>query len=209
MKSVQVYDIKGKAVGKFTLDEAYFNGKVNKALLHQAVLMYLANLRKGSASTKTRGEVSGGGRKPWRQKGTGRARAGSIRSPLWRGGGVVFGPHPRDFSYNLPKRIKRLALQQSLNDKAKDEGLLIVDEIALQEPKTKEFVSFLTAIKAKRKSLVVIEKEDLKVFRASRNIPGVSVKTFNQVNAYDVMKHYRVIFTKQALENLIKLRKNK
>ena len=207
MKSVPVYDIKGKSAGKLSLDEDYFNGRFNKALLHKAVLMYLANLRKGSACTKRRDEVRGGGRKPWRQKGTGRARAGSIRSPLWRGGGVIFGPQSRGFGYKMVKDTRNLALRQSLNGKIKDNEFLLVDKLTLNQARTKEFASFLKALKAQDKPLVVIEKKDSKLTQASRNIPGVTVKAFNYINAYDVLRHKKVIFTRQALENLIKLRK--
>lgn len=207
MKSVPVHDIKGKIVGKLSLSETYFNGKINNSLLHQAVLMYLANRRYGCASTKTRSQVRGGGRKPWRQKGTGRARAGSIRSPLWKGGGVTFGPYPKQFRYSLSKQIKSLALRQSLNGKIKDNEFVVVDNISLSQPKLKEFVLFLKAIKAEDKPLIVIEKNNSDILRASGNISGVTVKTFNNINAFDVLKHKKVIFSKQALENLVKLRK--
>ncbi len=208
MKNISVFDIKGKTVGKLSLDQTYFNDKINKSLLHQTVLMYLANLRKGSASTKTRGEVRGGGRKPWRQKGTGRARVGSIRSPLWRSGGITFGPHPKQYAYSLPKNMKKAALQQTLNGKIKDNELVVVDKISLAKPKTKEFAAFLLSQKIQDEALVVLETHNPDILRASRNIPGVTVKTFNNINAYDVLKHKKVIFSKQALENLVKLRKS-
>lgn len=207
MRNISVYDIKGKVVGKLSLDQTYFNGKINKSLLHQTILQYLANRRCGCASTKTRADVRGGGRKPWRQKGTGRARTGSIRNPLWRGGGIVFGPHHRQYRYSLPKGIKNIALVQSLNGKIKDNELVVVDKIFLSKPKTKDFVAFLTALKTAGKPLIVIEKHQPHILRASRNIPGVTVKAFNNINAYDVLKHKKVIFSKQALENLVKLRK--
>ncbi len=207
MKSVSVHDMKGKVAGKLSLDETYFDGRINKPLLHQAVLMYMANRRHGCASTKIRSQVRGGGRKPWRQKGTGRARTGSIRNPLWRGGGVIFGPLPREYRYSLPKNIKNLALKLSLNGKIKDNELVVVDKISLDKPKTREFISFLKAIKVKEKPLVVIEKHNPQILRASRNISGVTVKTFNNICAYDVLRHKKIIFSKQALENLVKLRK--
>ncbi|MCQ9208084.1 MAG: 50S ribosomal protein L4 [Omnitrophica bacterium] len=207
MKSVSVYDKKGKATGKFSLDQDYFNGKTNKDLLHQAALMYLSNQRRGSASTKTRAQVRGGGRKPWRQKGTGRARAGSIRSPIWKGGGVIFGPHPRQFTYSLPKKIKSLALRQSLNGKIKSNQFIIINNLSLNLPKAKELMAVLTALKAKERPLLVLEKHSPGILRAARNIPEVAVKTFNNINAFDVLKHKKVIFSKQAIENLIKLRK--
>jgi len=209
MNNIPVYDIKGKVAGKATLDATYFNGKINKALLHQTVLMYLANLRKGCASTKTRSKVRGGGRKPWRQKGTGRARVGSIRSPLWRGVGVIFGPHTRKYTYKLSKNIKHLALKMSLNAKIKDNEFILLDSISQDQlfAKTKEFAAFLVALKAKDKSLVVIEKYNPRMLRVSRNIPGVKVSTFNNITAFDVLKHKKIIFSKQAIENLVKLRK--
>lgn len=210
MKTISVLDVKGKVKGKFSLDQAYFDGKINKPLLHQTVLMYLGRQRKGCASTKDRSEVRGGGRKPWRQKGTGRARVGSIRSPLWRGGGVVFGPAPGQnrYRYGLPKKIRNLALKVSLNGKIRDNEIVVVEEIPQGLTKTREFLSFLRALKAKDRPLVVIEKHNPNVLRVSRNIPGVSLKAFNNVNAHDVLRHKKVIFSKQALENLVKLRKN-
>jgi large subunit ribosomal protein L4 len=207
MKSLSVYDIKGKVAAEISLDQGYFDGKINKSLLHHVVLGYLANLRKGCASTKTRACVRGGGRKPWRQKGTGRARVGSIRSPLWRGGGVIFGPHPRDYRYRLTKQVKSLALKQSLNGKLKDNELMIIDRIELNYPKTKQLVSLLRAWKAERKSLLVIEKYDTNILRSAANIPQVTVRVFNDINALDVLRHKKIIFSKKALENLVKLRR--
>ena len=209
MKTISVLDTKGKVKGKFSLDQTYFDGKINKPLLHQTVLMYLGRQRKGCASTKDRSQVRGGGRKPWRQKGTGRARAGSIRSPLWRGGGVVFGPHPGQnrYGYKLPKNIRNLALKASLNGKIRDNEIVVVEEIPQERPKTKEFLSFLRVLKAEDKPLVVIEKHSPNVLRASRNIPGLMLKAFNNINAHDVLRHKKVIFSRQALENLVKLRK--
>lgn len=207
MKNLPVLDMQGKTMGKLPLDECFFDGKVNKPLLQQAVLMYLANQRKGSASTKTRAEVRGGGKKPWRQKGTGRARAGSIRSPLWRGGGVTFGPKPRQYKYALPNYIRNLAIVQSLNAKIKDDELIVVDNISLDQAKTKNMISFLESVKVKDSALMVIEKKHPTLVLASRNIPGITVKLFNCINAHDILIHKQVIFTKPALENLIKLRK--
>lgn len=145
--SVTIFNLKGKEVEKFELDRELFAGEVNKGVLYQFIRMYNANQRGGNASTKTRGDVSGGGKKPWRQKGTGRARAGSNRSPLWRGGGKVFGPHPRDFHYDIPKKIKKVALLASLNSKLIDEKLIGIDAITLAEPKTKQFQAIVDALK--------------------------------------------------------------
>lgn len=207
MKSLQVRDTKGKVVGKLSLDQSYFNEQINKSLLHQVALLYLANQRFGCASTKTRSHVRGGGRKPWRQKGTGRARAGSTRSPIWRGGGVIFGPHPREYRAILPKKTRRLALQQSLNGKVKDNELVVIDKLSPIEPKTKDFVAFLAAIKARERTLIVLAGPEPNILRAARNIQGVTVNTFNNICAYEVLKHKMIIFSKQALENLIRLAK--
>lgn len=207
MKNIPMFDKNGKPAGRATLDQDYFDGKINKSLLHQVILMYLANKRSGSASTKTRKEVRGGGRKPWRQKGTGRARVGSIRSPIWKGGGVVFGPHPKQYRYNLTKNIKNLALKHSLNGKVKDNELIVMEEIPQDQQKTRKFARLLSVLKAKDKPLIVIEKYNLTIQRAARNLAGVTVKAFNNINAYDVLRHKQVIFSKQALENLVKLKK--
>ena len=207
MKSISVMDNKAKPVGKITLDEVYFNGRVNKSLLHQYLLMYLANQRSHSASTKTRKQVRGSGRKPWRQKGTGRARVGSIRSPLWRGGGVVFGPKPRRVQYQLPKNIKNLALAHSLNSKVKDNQLAVVENFSLAKPKTSELVKLFKALEAQGKPLLVTEKHNSQIVRAAGNIPYAQVKTFNNLNAFDVLSHQKVIFSKPALKGLLKLRK--
>lgn len=207
MKNVPIFDKNGKSAGGASLDQDYFDGKINKSLLHQVVLMYLANKRSGSASTKTRKEVRGGGRKPWRQKGTGRARVGSIRSPIWKGGGVVFGPHPKHYRYNLTKNIKNRALKHSLNAKVNDNQLILMEEIPQDQQKTRKFARLLSVLKAKDKPLIVIEKYNLTIQRSARNLAGVTVKAFNNINAHDVLRHKKVIFTKQALENLVKLRK--
>ena len=203
MITLPVYDMQGKEVEKINLNPDVFDGKVNEATIYQAVVMYQANRRRGSASTKTRGEVRGGGRKPWRQKGTGRARAGTIRSPLWRGGGIIFGPHPRDYSYSIPKKIQRLALKSSLNSKLNDNDLLVIDEIKIDKPKTKEFVSFLASFKIADKSLVVLESLDSNIDRSSRNIPIVTTKRFQDVNTYDILNHKKLILTNKSLDGLV------
>lgn len=207
MSNIPVYDLKGKAAGKFALDGSYFDGKINKALLQQAVLMYLSNRRLGTASNKSRSQVRGGGRKPWRQKGTGRARVGSIRSPIWRGGGVVFGGQPKEFRQRLAKNAKNLALKMSLNAKIRDNEIVVVDKFSPDMVKTKHFFGMLKALKAKEAPLVVLEKHNLGLWQAARNIRGLRIKAFNNINALDVLRHKKVIFSKQALENLLKLRK--
>lgn len=196
--------MKGKKVGEIKLDESLFDYNVNKAVLHQAVVMYGANKRSGTASTKTRKNVSGGGKKPWRQKGTGRARTGSIRNPIWRGGGIVFGPHPRDYSYNIPSGIKKVALKSSLNVKLADEALHVLDKVELGEPKTKLFQKVLDNLKIKTSALVILDKVDENIKRATRNIPLLTVKRDRDANAMDVLSHTKLIITESALKNLQK-----
>ena len=199
---VAVYNSKGKEVEKFQLNKDLFDGEVNKEVLYQAVLMYNANQRQGTASTKTRGEVSGGGKKPWRQKGTGRARAGSTRSPLWRNGGTIFGPHPRDFHYKLPKKIVRLALLSGINAKLGDGALVGLSSLDLDEPKTKKFKAIMDALKLEGRSLFVLDAVDERVKRASRNIAGVSVRNYRDFNLMDVLASDTVVMSKTALEKL-------
>lgn len=200
--SIPVYNSKGKEVAKFELDKELFTGEVNKGALYQFLRMYNANQRRGTASTKTRGDVSGGGKKPWRQKGTGRARAGSSRSPLWRGGGKIFGPHPRDFHYDIPKKIKKLALLSSLNSKILDEKLVGIDSLDLAEAKTKQFQAIVDALKLKGKSLFVLDTVDDKIKRASRNIQQVSLKNYKDFNTMDVLSCETVVMSKSALEKI-------
>lgn len=200
--SIPVFNLKGKEVEKFELNKELFTGEVNKDVLYQFVRMYNANQRRGTASTKTRGEVSGGGKKPWRQKGTGRARAGSSRSPLWRGGGKVFGPHPRDFHYDIPKKIKKLALLSSLNSKISDEKLIGIESVILSQPKTKEFQAIIDALKLEGRSLFVLDSVDENIKRASRNIQGVILKNYKDFNPVDVLKSNTVIMSKAALEKI-------
>jgi large subunit ribosomal protein L4 len=172
------------------------------ATVHRTVERILADRRRGTASTKRRGEVAGGGRKPWRQKGTGRARAGSIRSPLWRGGGVVFGPKPRDYSFSLPRKLRRLALRAALSAKLSQGKLIVVDSLALGAPKTKEALAFLRAVNALPKALVVTEQPDLALKRAVRNLPGTKLTTVASLNPYDLLAHEKVVFSRQAIARL-------
>lgn len=208
MAEVLIYNIKGQSIGKMSLDKDIFNGEVNEAVLYQAIKMYEANLRQGTASTKTRSDVSGGGKKPWKQKGTGRARAGTIRSPLWRGGGIIFGPHPRDYSYSIPKGIKKLALISSLNDKLNNNELIVLEDIKIDKPKTKEFMSVLRNLKADDKPLLVLDDKDETIIRASRNIPHLLLRDYKTLNAYEVLKQHKLILTQKALvaltEQLVK-----
>lgn len=200
--SIPVYNSKGKEVGQFSLNKELFDGIVNKGLLYQAVVMYSAKKRQGNASTKTRGDVSGGGKKPWRQKGTGRARSGSSRSPLWRHGGSVFGPHPRDYSYSIPKKMKRLALLSSINSKLADNKMIGIDSIDIAEPKTKNFAAIMGALKLAGKALFVVDKAQPNVVRASRNIANASLKDYRDFNTMDVLGCNTVVIQKAALEKL-------
>jgi len=201
MANITVIDNKGKKVDSFGLDEKIFNGKVNKALLQQVVVMYLANQRKSSAKVKQKDEVRGGGRKPWRQKGTGRARAGSIRSPLWRGGGVTFGPEPKDWHYQVPKKIKRQALASSFNAKFKENSITIIDELKLESHKTKEFLSVLKALKLDTDKLIIISgKSDINLLRAARNMKKVAFVRAEDVNAYQVLVNDKILLEKKAMQ---------
>jgi len=181
------------------LNPGVFDGKVNKAVLYQAVKMYEANQRQGNASTKTRAVVSGGGRKPWAQKHTGRARAGSIRSPLWKGGGTIFGPHPRDYSYTLPQNIRREALRSSLNSKYNEKDIVVLDEVRVDNPKTKEFKKVLDVNKLSEKALFVLDKIDNNLKLASRNLKNVTLKRADDLNALDVLHTKKLVLTKSAL----------
>jgi large subunit ribosomal protein L4 len=202
MFTLPIYNTEGKEIDTIKLDSTIFNGSVNQNAIYQAVLNFRANSRKGLASTKTMGEVSGGGRKPWRQKGTGRARAGSIRSPLWRHGGVIFGPHPRDFSYSLPTKIKRLALKSSLNAKINENNFIILDSLNLEKPKTKEAIKVLSNLKIKAKTLLLLDKIDERIKRAIRNIDFLRINQAQDTYAYEVLAANKLIITKEGLRAL-------
>lgn len=204
MAQLTVKNTAGKDVGKYDLPEDIFGQKVNQDVIHQATVMYRANLRQGNASTKERKEVRGGGKKPFKQKGTGRARAGSTRSPLWKGGGVTFGPKPRDFSYTIPKKIKLAALRESLKAKYLDDQLVCLDEIAIDSGKTKDFAKVLSALQIRGKVLALFDEAGQKVQLASRNIPGVSLTRAGDVNALDLMNNKNILLTKTSLETLLK-----
>lgn len=202
MPKVALYNMEGKQIGDIELNEAIFGAKINDALMHQVVLNQLANRRQGTAATKTRSFVRGGGRKPWRQKGTGRARVGSIRSPLWVGGGVTFGPAPRDFSYRIPKKARRQALKSALSAKVRDGEVIVLDQLTLDQPKTKLMVNVLNALNAGKKPLIVIGDWDTNIELATRNIPKALLLKSSGLNVYDVLNHDQVIFTKDALTKL-------
>ncbi|MBU4343574.1 MAG: 50S ribosomal protein L4 [Candidatus Omnitrophica bacterium] len=203
---VDTYSLSGKKVDKFKLDPDVFSAKINKSLMHQATVMHLANKRQGNASTKKRGEVSGGGKKPWKQKGTGRARAGSIRSPLWRGGGVVFGPQPRDFGFSIPKKMKRLSVISSLSAKTKDKEIVVLEKgPELKQPKTKDIAKTLKALKVYSKSVLFIySKKDENLVRSCRNIQGLSTRLCSDFNTYDVLSSSKVLFSKDTHECIVK-----
>src|SRR5881394_3593959 len=199
---VAVKDIKGQSQGelkvKFALIE---NGKGTQAV-HDAVVAYLANQRMGTACTKNVGEVAGTNKKPWRQKGTGRARAGSFRSPLWRGGGVVFGPKPRDFGRKVSKSTKQLALRKALSERLKSGDVVVVDDFKLDSPKTKPFVGMLNALQVEGTTLIVSNESDKNLMLASRNVPNVALTTSESLNTYDVLRPDKLIFTKGAFEKV-------
>ncbi len=199
---VQVLDQSGKPVEEMSVPEEVFNDPVKSHLVYETVVNYLANQRQGTASTKTRAEVSGGGRKPWRQKGTGRARAGSNRSPLWRHGGTTFGPKPRDYSYELPRKAKKNALKSALAAKLADNLLLVVNEISISQPKTKEAVAWLKNMKIDS-ALIIDSKENNNLFLAVRNIPKIKAVEGEKLNTYDVLRYKWLVFSQQAFNSLV------
>ncbi len=198
MATVAVYNIEGKEVDKLELNDNVFGVEINEHLVHLAVVSQLANGRQGTQSAKTRSEVSGGGRKPWRQKGTGHARQGSTRSPQWTGGGVVFAPKPRDYSMKMNKREKQIAIKSALTSKVQDSKLIVVDEFKIDEIKTSKFAQILDNLKAP-KALVVTKDKDEKVVLSARNIPTVKTTMTNSINVYDILKYDSLVITKDAV----------
>ena len=201
MASVKVYDIEGKEVETLELNDSVFGVEINEHLMHLAVVGQLANSRQGTQSAKTRSEVSGGGRKPWRQKGTGHARQGSTRSPQWTGGGVVFAPTPRDYSFKMNKKEKRIALKSALTSRVNEGKLIVVDELKLEAPKTKEFAKVMANLKA-NKALVVLSENDANVVKSAKNIPTVKTALTNTINVYDILKYDTVVVEKAAVETI-------
>ena len=200
---IPVYSKEGEKIDNLQLDDKKFGGPIRKKLLRDAVIMYEANKRQGTASTKTKGEVAGGGRKPWTQKHTGRARAGSIRSPLWKGGGVSHGPKPRDYSFAIPKKARKLALYTALSAKARDNELVVIDDLNFDIPKTRQMVGILKALNIDNSScLIVIPKANENVWKSARNIPSVKVMTSAELNAYEVLRPKKVLLTKEALSSI-------
>ena len=199
---LKVFDLHGNEVGQLTLDSELWEGRVNLRLLSQAVAMYRTNQRGGHASTKTRGDVSGGGKKPWKQKHTGRARAGSIRSPLWRHGGVIFGPHPRHMHYRLPQAIRRQALLESLKGKLQEAELVVVDQLDASEPKTKPFAGLAQAFQVTRKSLLVLDNPSAPLMKSLRNLAHFELGSAANISAFDVLNAHKILVSKAALERL-------
>ena len=201
MANVSVYNMEGNEVGKMDLSDAVFGVEVNEHLVHMAVVAQLANKRQGTQKAKTRAEVSGGGRKPWRQKGTGHARQGSTRAPQWKGGGVVFAPVPRDYSIKLNKKEKRAALKSALTSRVQENKFIVVDELKLDEIKTKKFQAVMDNLKVS-KALVVVDQDSSNVVKSARNIPTVKTAYVNTINVYDILKYNTVVATKTAVASI-------
>ncbi len=203
MPKVALYNRQGETVGEIELNDNIFATEVNESLIHDVVVMYQANQRVGTSSTKTRAMVRGGGRKPWRQKGTGRARVGTIRSPLWRGGGIIFGPQPRDFSYTMPKKARRQALRSALSAKVNGNQLIVLDELSMDKPKTKELVEVLKNLGvAEDKTLVVLPEGNYNVVLSANNLPKVDAADAASLNVYEVVNHAKLVLTKDALAKI-------
>lgn len=203
MPKVAVYNIEGKQVGDLDLKEEIFGVEANVPLVHQAVVRHLANQRQGTVATKTRAEVSGGGRKPWRQKGTGRARHGSTRSPIWVGGGTTFGPQPRDYRQKLPKKARRAALRSALSSKVRDGEFVVVDELRFAEPRTKEMARIITNLAGENgRALVVTVDTDRNIVLSTRNIPGTQAARARDLNVYDVLDHAKILVTREAVAQI-------
>lgn len=202
MPKVTLFNQTGSKVGDIELNESIFGIEPNNSVLFEAIIMQRASLRQGTHKVKTRSEVAGGGRKPWRQKGTGRARQGSIRSPQWRGGGTVFGPTPRSYSYKLPKKVRRLAIKSALSAKVLEDNVLVLENLVFEAPKTKEFAAVLKGLSIETKTLIVTDGLDEKVALSARNIPGVTVVEANGLNVLDVVSHNKLILTKSAVQKV-------
>lgn len=202
MSQISVYDMKGKKVAETELSDAVFGIEPNESVMHAMVVNYLANQRLGTQSTLTRTEVRGGGRKPWRQKGTGHARQGSIRAPQWTHGGVALGPKPRDYSYRLNKKERRLAMKSALSTKVIDKNIIVVDDIKTEEYKTKTMVEMLKALEVDTKALIVTAEKDLKVVKSAANIPGVKTANVNTLNVYDILNYDKFIVSSEAVKKI-------
>ena len=203
MPTAKILDLSNKEVGEIELPEVVFDVPVNEPLIHEAVRSFLANRRAGTSATKTRGDVSGAGRKLWKQKGTGRARIASLRSPLWKGGGNVHGPQPRDWSYNLPKKMRKRAMCAAISERLREGNLVIVSEWSLEQPKTREFLGTLGTLKLSGKTLIVDSLKNTKLMLASRNVQTAKVVNSYGVNIYDLVNHQKVVLTPKTVEELI------
>ena len=202
MPKVTVFDMTGKKTGEMDLSDEIFGIEPNTTVMHAMVVNYLANQRQGTHSTLTRSEVSGGGRKPWKQKGTGHARQGSIRAPHWRHVGITFGPKPRDYSYTLNKKVRRLAIKSALSSKVLDQKFIIVDAIEMNEFKTKAMINMLGSLKAGKKTLLVMPSVNEKVIKSASNLPGVKTALYNTLSVYDILNHDSFIIAKEAVEKI-------
>ena len=202
MPKINVLNVSGQNVGEIELNDSIFDIEVNEHVLYEAVKCQLANKRQGTQSAKTRAEVRGGGRKPWRQKGTGRARQGSIRSAQWVGGGVAFAPKPRDYSYSLPKKVRRLAMKSALSSKVQDKEIIVLDALSLEAPKTKEIVNLFKNVNAAKKTLVVTAENDVNVVKSVRNIEGANVAHVSTLNVYDILNCDSFIITTDAVKKV-------
>ena len=202
MANVPVYDMNGKQVSETELNDAVFGITPNEGVMHAMVVNYLANQRQGTQSALTRAEVRGGGRKPWRQKGTGHARQGSIRAPQWTKGGIVFAPKPRDYSYTVNKKVRRLAMKSAFSTKAQDNDIIVIDSITLDEFKTKTIVKMLSAVGSEKKALIVLPEVDKKVIKSANNIPGVKTAQVNELNVYDMLNADKLIIVKDAVAKI-------
>ncbi len=210
MPTVKVHNLKNKEVGEVSLSDAVFGVELNESLIHSAVTNYLANKRQGTSATKTRGNVSGSGRKLWKQKGTGRARIASLRSPLWKGGGNVHGPQPRDWSYQMPKKMRRGALRSALSERLREGNLVIIDEFGIENPKTKEFIGILNTLglaenKKRTKTLIVDSLDNENLIRSSKNVQKTKVTNSYGLNIYDLLYHEKLLISKAAIEELTHL----
>jgi large subunit ribosomal protein L4 len=204
MAKANCFDKDGKSAGTVDLPKSLFEAEVNPFAVHEAVVAYLANQRQGTLNTKERSDVRGGGKKPWKQKGTGRARAGTIRSPLWRGGGIIFGPHPRDHRLKLNKKVKRVAIKSSLTSRAQDGDILVIKALAFDAPKSKAFAAVLKSLDAypKKKTLVVFDKATEATVKSARNVAGVRMTAADKINTYDVVWADKIVVTSDALRRL-------
>lgn len=209
MTEVEIKDKNNNVVGKMSLPDNVFGVQAKKSIIQEAVVNFLANQRQGTHATKTKGLVRGGGKKPWRQKHTGKARSGSIRSPLWRGGGTIFGPQPRDYSYSIPKKVKRLAFFTALNEKISSGAVVVIDSFSMQKPKTKEMISILKSLGLDNTNvLIVLPEKDDTIILSARNIPGVSVVRAGDFNTYDMLTHNTILATKEAVSRIEEMRRS-